>query len=177
MFKYDAAKGHQYRTETVEYIRRCLFSSDTDRPKPHHDKVLTVFKPITDALRASYDRDRLELVFNEVIFYIDCVEAEQRTLLSGGIPSKEEYWKYRMGVCCARMGLIVNEYVLRHQQTTLRQETQHHHPPLYRLDIFFLTTVFHSLQIRQQNPPPTLSPAPPGHLQPARPNHDPTLAR
>ena len=141
MFKYDAAKGHQYRTETVEYIRRCLFSSDTDRPKPHHDKVLTVFKPIADALRASYDRDRLELVFNEVIFYIDCVEAEQRTLLSGGIPSKEEYWKYRMGVCCARMGLIVNEYVLRHQQTTLIKKPSATTRPFTGLICFSLTTI------------------------------------
>lgn len=109
MFKYDAVKGEQYRIETVEYMRRCLFSTEADRPSPHTDKVLAGFQHIADALRASYDYDRLELVLREIIYYTDCVKAEQSTLLIGHLPTKEEYWKYRMGVCCARMGLVINE--------------------------------------------------------------------
>jgi hypothetical protein len=53
---------------------------------------------------------RRELVYQEMAFYMETSETEQRIRLSGRIPSVTEFWDFRLGSSAVGVCLALNEF-------------------------------------------------------------------
>ena len=56
--------------------------------------------------------EQRERFSREVETFMNASEREQRVRLSGGLPSVEEFWEYRLGSSAVGVCLAVNEYVV-----------------------------------------------------------------
>lgn len=50
------------------------------------------------------------MVYDEIRYYLEMSENEQRTRLAGVIPSLEEFWQYRLGCSAVFVCLSFNEF-------------------------------------------------------------------
>jgi hypothetical protein len=99
-----------YRDQTLAYVRYTL-GMDKDCPEVYH-RVIFNFAPIGAALKKHYTLDQREMVYEEIRFFMEMSEHEQRLRLSGTIPSIDEYWHYRLGSSAVNVCVVMNEFCM-----------------------------------------------------------------
>jgi hypothetical protein len=97
-----------YRDQTLAYVRYTL-GIDKDRPEVSN-RIILNFAPIGAALMKAYTLDQRKLVYEEVRFFMEMSEHEQRLRLSGAIPSIEEFWHFRLGSSAVNVCVVMNEF-------------------------------------------------------------------
>jgi hypothetical protein len=99
-----------YREDTLAYVRYALdIGAEKHSPEVNNPIILN-FAPIGAALRRTYTVERRERVYEEMKFFMDMSEQEQRLRLSGIIPSISEFWRYRLGSSAVTVYLALNEF-------------------------------------------------------------------
>ncbi|KAF2655196.1 terpenoid synthase [Lophiostoma macrostomum CBS 122681] len=104
----DFDEAQRYRDQTLAYVRFALGLDAVDQVV-HHPIILN-FKPIGEAIRHRYDIFRREIVYQEMAFYMETSETEQRIRLSGRIPTVTEFWDFRLGSSAVGVCLALNEF-------------------------------------------------------------------
>jgi len=97
-----------YRDETLAYVR---YSLGIDESCPEvHNRIILNFEPIGAAVKKTYNLEQRKMVYEEMRFFMDMSEHEQRLRLSGTIPSIDEFWRYRIGSSAVSVCLSLNEF-------------------------------------------------------------------
>ncbi|KAI1275976.1 terpenoid synthase [Xylaria sp. FL0933] len=106
----DFDSASKFRQETIEFLRSSLskqlppdLSVLTDNP------IIKGFKPVGDALKASYNERQLNTVFKEMAFFVNMCEEEHNTQVKAALPTVKEYMKRRMGSSAVRICLAIHE--------------------------------------------------------------------
>ncbi|KAH8704346.1 isoprenoid synthase domain-containing protein [Phaeosphaeriaceae sp. PMI808] len=107
---WDAFGAAQiYRTQTLAYVRWSL-GIDSVQPLNITNRIILNFAPIGAACRAHYSLAQNKMVYEEMRFFMDMSEREQRLRLSGAIPNVDEFWHYRLGSSAVTVCLALNEF-------------------------------------------------------------------
>ncbi|QSZ31558.1 hypothetical protein DSL72_001125 [Monilinia vaccinii-corymbosi] len=115
----DFSRGQTFRSETIAYLRHYLSLGKLGSSDEPSNNIITSFKVIGDAICKEYTETQRQLLFEQLIFYIDCSEMEQRVRLSGKLPTVQEYWHFRMGTSAVGVTLAVNEFALGSEISTM----------------------------------------------------------
>ena len=97
-----------YRGQTLAYVRYTL-GIDSICPEVSN-RIILNFAPIGAALKSTYTLEQNKMVYEEMRFFMDMSEREQRLRLSGTIPSIDEFWHYRLGSSAVTVCLALNEF-------------------------------------------------------------------
>jgi hypothetical protein len=97
-----------YREQTLAYVRYAL-GIDSVPPEVSNGIILN-FAPIAEACKKAYTLQQNKMVYEEMRFFMDMSEREQRLRLSGTIPSIDEFWHYRLGSSAVTVCLALNEF-------------------------------------------------------------------
>jgi hypothetical protein len=97
-----------YREQTLSYVRYTL-GIDSEVPSVCN-RIILNFAPIGEACRKAYTLEQNKMVYEEMRFFMDMSEREQRLRLSGAIPSIDEFWRYRLGSSAVTVCLALNEF-------------------------------------------------------------------
>ncbi len=97
-----------YREQTIAYVRYSL-GIDTERPDINN-RIILNFEPIGSAVKERYTLEQRCLFLEEMIFFMDMSEQEQRLRLAGSIATLEEFWRYRLGSSAVAVCLALNEF-------------------------------------------------------------------
>lgn len=97
-----------YREQTLAYVRYTL-GIDAEPPKVTN-RIILNFAPIGEACRNVYTLEQNKMVYEEMRFFMEMSEREQRLRLSGTIPSIDEFWHYRLGSSAVTVCLALNEF-------------------------------------------------------------------
>ena len=98
-----------YREQTLAYVRYTL-GIDPFLSSQVTNRIILNFAPIGAALKAAYTLEQNKMVYEEMRFFMDMSEREQRLRLSGTIPSIEEFWHYRLGSSAVSVCLAFIEF-------------------------------------------------------------------
>jgi hypothetical protein len=97
-----------YRDQTLAYVR---YSLGIDELCPQvFNPIIRNFEPIGAAVKKAYTLDQRKMVYDEMMFFMNMSEQEQRLRLSGTIPSIDEFWRYRLGSSAVSVCLALNEF-------------------------------------------------------------------
>ncbi|KAF2501934.1 terpenoid synthase, partial [Lophium mytilinum] len=97
-----------YRDQTLSYVRYTL-GIDATRPLVTNHIIL-MFAPIGEAVRERYSLAQRMMFYNEIRYFMEMSEREQRLRLAGPIPNLEEFWRYRLGSSAVTVCLALNEF-------------------------------------------------------------------
>ncbi|KAL0264969.1 hypothetical protein SLS55_000924 [Diplodia seriata] len=126
----DLETSNRYRAELVDFVRRCLGLADADdaneddddvdeqRQQPKsgvndtgYSHIIQSFAMLGREIQAAYNLEQRHRLLDNVIFYLGMTREEQCSRLAGGIPSPEEYWKFRDGASAVEVCLAMVEYL------------------------------------------------------------------
>ncbi|PQE26796.1 terpenoid synthase protein [Rutstroemia sp. NJR-2017a BVV2] len=111
----DFNRGQTFRSDTIRYVSYCLGLGDQDARGEPTNKIIRSFKVIGDAICDAYTDDpqlaQRQILLEQMLFFMDCSEIEQRVRLSGELPTIGQYWNCRMGTSAVGVTLAVNECV------------------------------------------------------------------
>ncbi|KAL1877797.1 hypothetical protein Plec18167_004766 [Paecilomyces lecythidis] len=103
----DSERGAAFRQETKDFIRQFLVpDSDHSISK---NPIITNFEVVGVAIRDACTNSQRETFFRELEYFIDMVDEEQKVLLSGRLPTVEEYQRRRMGSGAVGVCLAITE--------------------------------------------------------------------
>ncbi|KAF2815340.1 terpenoid synthase [Mytilinidion resinicola] len=97
-----------YRDQTLAYVRYTL-GIDAARP-PVTNRIILMFAPIGAAVRERYSLAQRTMFYDEIRYFMEMSEREQRLRLAGPIPALEEFWRYRLGSSAVTVCLALNEF-------------------------------------------------------------------
>ncbi|KAI1348232.1 terpenoid synthase [Xylaria sp. FL0043] len=107
----DFDSASKFRQETIEFLRSSLSTQlPPDSSTLCDNPIIKGFKPVGDALKASYNERQLNTVFKEIAFFVNMCEEEHKTQVKAALPTVEEYMKRRMGSSAVRICLAIHEY-------------------------------------------------------------------
>jgi hypothetical protein len=99
-----------YRDQTLAYVRYAL-DIDSNKSCPEvTNRIILNFEPIGTAAKNAYTLEQRSMVYEEMRFFMEMSEHEQRLRLSGAIPSIEEFWRYRLGSSAVTVCIALNEF-------------------------------------------------------------------
>ncbi|OJD32245.1 terpene synthase [Diplodia corticola] len=127
----DLETSNRYRAELVDYVRRCLGLADDGEPQPGrrpapvddddsttcavngtgYSHIIQSFSMLGQEIQAVYNMEQRQRLLDNVIFYLGMTREEQCSRLAGGIPTPEEYWKFRDGASAVEVCLAMVEYL------------------------------------------------------------------
>ncbi|KAL1594623.1 hypothetical protein SLS60_010384 [Paraconiothyrium brasiliense] len=97
-----------YREQTLSYVRYTLGIDAS--PPAVTNRIILNFAPIGEACKQVYTLEQNKMVYEEMRFFMEMSEREQRLRLSGTIPSIDEFWHYRLGSSAVTVCLALNEF-------------------------------------------------------------------
>jgi len=104
----DWTAAQEYREKTIAYVRYTV-GLDSHCPEVTN-RIILGFKVIGDAIKDEYDTRQRLMFFKEMQFFINMSEQEQKSRLSGRIPSLKEFWHSRLGSSAVTVCLAMNEF-------------------------------------------------------------------
>ncbi|KAL1640472.1 hypothetical protein SLS58_006971 [Diplodia intermedia] len=122
----DLETSNRYRAELVDFVRRCLGLADADDADDADDEqrqhksgvndtgyshIIQSFAMLGREIQAAYNLEQRQRLLDNVIFYLGMTREEQCSRLAGGIPTPEEYWKFRDGASAVEVCLAMVEYL------------------------------------------------------------------
>ncbi|EHK21849.1 uncharacterized protein TRIVIDRAFT_53145 [Trichoderma virens Gv29-8] len=108
--------SEKYRLDTMHYVAQTLGlhnTSDTDSNKHGFvplNAIIRSFDVIGEALSQAYNIEQRKRFLQEMDFFIQKAQVEQKSRLDGRILSLEEYWDIRMGTSAVGVIMAVNEF-------------------------------------------------------------------
>ncbi|PQE29954.1 terpene synthase protein [Rutstroemia sp. NJR-2017a WRK4] len=94
----DIVKATEFRSETINYINKSLGTSYDPKPvEAPSNAIIPMFGEIGERFRQSSSPAQVQTLSKELKFFINMTDVEQRSELSGKLPTVEEYQKRRMG--------------------------------------------------------------------------------
>ncbi|KAJ6015128.1 isoprenoid synthase domain-containing protein [Penicillium herquei] len=123
----DAKRVRAYSQQSMKYIRQELgLPANRENGKSIEDTKIKIdqihpnmilFSEVGRMLVSGTDIAQRERFYDELVDYIDCVEAEHSFRLRGAIPTTEEYMRFRTGSVACRAFILLTEWVdIPHQQ-------------------------------------------------------------
>ncbi|KAH6662813.1 isoprenoid synthase domain-containing protein [Halenospora varia] len=107
----DFEKAAKFRAQTLDFIRKSLTpmenQSASDVPS---NVIIAMFGEIGQAVFKSSTPTQVESFLNELIFFVDMTDLEQRCQMSEKLPTVEEYRKRRMGSSAVGVCVAITEY-------------------------------------------------------------------
>ncbi|KAI0602634.1 terpenoid synthase [Biscogniauxia sp. FL1348] len=105
-----------FRAETLRYIEAVLSpsstSTDADLAQISSHKLIAMFQPVGEAVKASHDEDQKQVFLSELRFFVQMVEEEHRFQTTGVLPTVDQYMRRRMGSSAVLVCLAVHEHAL-----------------------------------------------------------------
>jgi hypothetical protein len=102
--------AQMYRDQTLAYVRYTL-DIDSNKVCPEvNNGIILNFAPIGAAVKDAYTLEQRRMVYEEMRFFMEMSEHEQRLRLSGAIPSIDEFWRYRLGSSAVTVCIALNEF-------------------------------------------------------------------
>ncbi|KAF4535898.1 Terpene synthase [Lasiodiplodia theobromae] len=135
----DLETSNKYRSELIDFVRRCLglaqaadddAGSDSDSGSSNtsssdssscavkdtaYGHIIQSFAMLGREIQDKYNVDQRQRLLDNVIFYLGMTREEQCSRLAGGIPTSEEYWKFRDGASAVEVCLAMVEYLAKAQ--------------------------------------------------------------
>ncbi|KAK7911630.1 terpenoid synthase [Apiospora marii] len=102
------SQAAEFRQETLSYLKESL--SDGGEPgcsTISTNPIITGFGPVGRSIASWGDRDQVEMFLDELVFFIQMVEVEQRALATPHLPTVDDYMKQRMGTSAVRVFLAI----------------------------------------------------------------------
>jgi hypothetical protein len=106
--KFSAAQ--KYRSDTLSYVRYTLGIDKICAPLDIENPIILSFKPIGEGIKTEYNLNQKMKFYEEMRFFMEMSEREQRIRLAGVIPGLEDFWEYRLGSSAVTVCLAVNEF-------------------------------------------------------------------
>ncbi|RAL64505.1 hypothetical protein DID88_001980 [Monilinia fructigena] len=122
-FSNDFDKGQDYRSDTRTYLYHCLSIGKVDPGDEPSNAIIRSFKVIGDAICEVYTEAQRQILLEELLFFMDCSEIEQRVRLSEKLPTVEEYWRCRMGTSAVGVTTAMNEFAIGSEVSTMMINT------------------------------------------------------
>ncbi|KAJ4359463.1 uncharacterized protein N0V89_000017 [Didymosphaeria variabile] len=104
----EFSAAQTYREQTLSYVRYTL-GIDASPPLVTN-RIILNFAPIGAACRKHYSLPQNKMVYEEIRFFMEMSEREQRLRLSGAIPSVDDFWHYRLGSSAVTVCIALNEF-------------------------------------------------------------------
>ncbi|KAM3072435.1 hypothetical protein ACMFMG_009236 [Clarireedia jacksonii] len=106
----DFSRGQAFRSDTIRYVTHCLGLESQDLGDEPTNNIIRSFKVIGDAICHAYTDAQRRILLEQMVFFMDCSEIEQRVRLSDELPTIGQYWDCRMGTSAVGVTLAVNEF-------------------------------------------------------------------
>ncbi|KAJ5181652.1 hypothetical protein N7449_011799 [Penicillium cf. viridicatum] len=108
--------ANAFRKESLEYVKFCLGVGDDETAKwdfpnnPPDRPLIQSLDVIGAHLQTIYNHDQIMTFVNEIDYYMDCQQREQKRKLTGRLPIVAEYLETRMGTSAVTSMLALNEF-------------------------------------------------------------------
>ncbi|KAK5999322.1 hypothetical protein QM012_005597 [Aureobasidium pullulans] len=108
--------ANAFREESYHFVRHVLGVGNEATAKwgfdqnPPHRPLICSLDVIGAELSKVYDKDQIMCFVDEIYYYMDCQQREQRRKLTGVIPTPEQYWETRLGTSAVTSMLALNEF-------------------------------------------------------------------
>lgn len=107
----------KFRDETYHFVRYVLGVPNEETDKWQFDKnpptlpVIASLADIGEEVKNFYNHNQIMCLVDEIYYYMDNQQREQRRKLTGVIPTPAQYIETRLGTSAVQLMLALNEYV------------------------------------------------------------------
>lgn len=110
----DLAKVEWLHKQALKYVKYELGLVEDDKiPAPlPPTKYCGLFRHCAGPLRTECTLPERQRIYDEIKYYMDCCEAEQKYFRTGKLPTLERYWDHRFGSSSVNTYNALGEYVL-----------------------------------------------------------------
>ncbi|OOF90466.1 hypothetical protein ASPCADRAFT_59295 [Aspergillus carbonarius ITEM 5010] len=105
----DFDMAQEYRAETLAFVRNRLGLDNSKILNVSSNEVINSFDFIGDALRESCSKEQRQTFLEEVQFFMETSEIEQRLRLGENLVMVDEYSRYRLGTGAVRVVLAISQ--------------------------------------------------------------------
>ncbi|KAH0165971.1 hypothetical protein KCU67_g4510, partial [Aureobasidium melanogenum] len=112
----DIDKANACRQECYHFLRYALGVGNEETAKYNFDQtppqrpIIRSVEVIGSELSKVYNEDQIMCFIEEIYYYMESQQREQRRKLTNTIPTPEQYWETRLGTSAATSTLALNEF-------------------------------------------------------------------